>query len=79
MRWVKGLVLSMLWHGSLLWHGFDLWPENFHMIQAQPIYIFFFQTNMFTNNTQALEVHKWVKFRSKILFGVFGYLDVITL
>ena len=35
-RWVKDLVLSLLWLWSLLWHGFNPWPGNFHMLQVQP-------------------------------------------
>ena len=30
-RWVKDLVLSLLWLGSLLWRGFNSWPGNFCM------------------------------------------------
>ena len=30
-------VLSLLQLGLLLWLEFDPWPENFHMLQAQPM------------------------------------------
>ena len=30
-QWVKALVLSLKWLGSLLWCGFDPWFGNFHM------------------------------------------------
>ena len=35
-QWVKDLVLSLLWLGSLLWHGFNPWPGNFRMPQVWP-------------------------------------------
>ena len=35
IRWVKDLMLSLLWLGSFLWHGFNPWPRNFHMPWAQ--------------------------------------------
>ena len=34
--WVKDLVLSLLWLGSLLWRRFSPWPRTFCMLQAQP-------------------------------------------
>ena len=35
VRWVKNLVLSLLWLWLQLWHRFDPWPRNFHMLQAK--------------------------------------------
>ena len=35
-RWVKDLVLSLLWLRSLLWFGFDPWLENFCLLSVQP-------------------------------------------
>ena len=32
-QWIKYLVLSLQWLGSLLWHGFDPWPGKFRMLQ----------------------------------------------
>ena len=31
VQWVKDLVLSLLWLGSLQWRVFDPGPWNFHM------------------------------------------------
>ena len=36
LQWVKDLVLSLQWFGSLLWCRFDLWPKNFYMPWAKP-------------------------------------------
>ena len=33
-QWVKDLVLSLLWLGSLLWNWFDPWPWNFCILQG---------------------------------------------
>ena len=35
-QWVKDLVLSLQWLGSLLWCRFDPWPGSIHMLQSQP-------------------------------------------
>jgi len=35
-QWVKDLVLSLQWLGSLLRHSFNPWLGNFHMPQAWP-------------------------------------------
>ena len=35
-QWVKDLVFSLQWLGSLLWHGFNPWPRNVHMLWACP-------------------------------------------
>ena len=36
VQWVKDLVVSLQWLGSLLWHGFDPWPRNFCMPRVWP-------------------------------------------
>ena len=36
VQWVKDLVLSLWWLGSLLWLRFDTWPRNFHMLRTWP-------------------------------------------
>ena len=49
-QWVKDLVLSLLWLGSLLWHEFNSWPRNFHIPWAwQKKKIFFLKKNYFSN------------------------------
>ena len=35
-QWIKYLVLSLQWLGSLMCHGFSLGPGLFHMLQVQP-------------------------------------------
>ena len=35
-QWLKGLMLSLQWLGSLLQHGFNPWPRNFLMLWAWP-------------------------------------------
>lgn len=35
-EWVKDLVLSLQWFGSLLGHQFNTWPGNFHMLWTWP-------------------------------------------
>ena len=36
VQWVKELMLSLKWLGSLLSHRFDPWQGKFHMPQIQP-------------------------------------------
>ena len=43
-QWVKDLVWSLPWLGSLWWCGFDPWPQNFSKLGARP------KTNKQTNN-----------------------------
>ena len=41
-KWVKDLVVLLLWLGSLQWHGFDpwhrfaAWPRNFGVLWVWP-------------------------------------------
>ena len=34
--WVKDLVCSLLWLGSLPWCVFHPWPQNFRVLGVQP-------------------------------------------
>ena len=35
-QWVKDLLLSLQWLGSLLWPRFNPWPRKFHRLWVQP-------------------------------------------
>ena len=75
-QWVKDLVLSLLWLGSLLWHEFNSWPRNFHIPWAwQKKKNFFFKEKLFFQSTNMgyLSLYLYLFQLLSSMFYIFQY------